>query len=74
MKRKVIMIKSNRKVENGMIPLWSTGQDTRHLSGKAVVQIKCSANAFELKDLNVTRTPLLSVKAVNRQPAVSRSE
>ena len=31
---------------------WSTGQDTRLLNRKAVVQTQCSANAFELKDLN----------------------
>ena len=34
------------------IPLWSTGQDTCLPNGKAVVQILCSGNAFEPKDLN----------------------
>ena len=55
------------------IPLWSTGQDTRLPNGKAVDQIRCSANAFEPKDSNVTRNPLLVAKAVDRQPAVSRT-
>ena len=55
-------------------PLWSTGQDTCLTNGKAVVQTRCSVNAFELKDLNVIRNPLLVAKAVDRQPAMSRSE
>ena len=48
---------------------WSKNSD-----GKAMVQSQYSANAYELKDLNVTRNPLLAAKAVDRQPAVSRSE
>ena len=33
-------------------PLWSTGQDTRLPNGTSAVRIRCSANAFELNDLN----------------------
>ena len=51
-------------------PLWSTGQDAQLLNGRSAVQIWCSANAFELKDLNKKiRKPLLPAKAVDPQPA-----
>ena len=53
--------------------LRSTGQDTCLPNGKAVVRITCSVNAFERKDLNAIGNPLLAAKAVDRQPAVSRS-
>ena len=61
---------------NGMSP---DGKDrstecTSLPNGRMRVRIRCSANAFEPKDLNVTRNPLLAAKAVDRQPAVSRSE
>ena len=54
--------------------MWSTGQDIRLPNGKVVVGTQCSVNAFEPKDLNVIRNPLLTAKAVDRQPAVFRSE
>ena len=46
------------------IPLWSTGQDTSLPNRKAMVWTQCSVNAFEPKDLNLIRNPLLTVKAV----------
>ena len=53
-------------------PLWSNGQDARLTNGRSVVRIRCSANAFELNDLDI-RNPLLPAKAEDPQPAVSRS-
>ena len=47
---------------------------SRNSNGKAVVQSLYSANAFEQEDLNVIRNPLLAAKAVDCQPALSRSE
>ena len=52
------------------IPLLSTGLP----NGKAVVRSWCSANAFEPKNLNMIRNPLLAAKAVDCQPAMSCSE
>ena len=58
-----------------MIPLWSSGHDTCLLNGKAVVQIRAQRMLLSQKGFKyVTMNPLLPAKAVDCQPAVSRSE
>ena len=50
---------------------WSTGHDICLSNERIRVQIPGSANAFEPR---MTRNPPLPTKAVDHQPAVSRSE